>query len=180
MDLLRRVRIALAAGLALALTPLQAAPASPNEYALKAVFLYNFCRFIDWPQAAFNSRDEPLIIGIIGNDPFGPLLAEAVAGENYHGRPIQIEHYRRSREIRHCHLLFVGQSKMDQLDQIIAAVAGKNVVTIGETEAFLDRGGMIALSAERNRVRLRINSSALRNARLNVSSKLLQVADIRS
>ena len=180
MEFLRRARIALATLGVVALVPLQAAPPSPNEYALKAVFLYNFCRFIDWPEAAFDSRNEPFIIGIVGDDPFGSLLNEAIAGEYYRGRPIRIEHYRSAREIRRCHLLFVSQSHIDQLDQIISLVAGKNVVTVGETELFLDHGGMIALTAEQNRVRLRINSAALRAARLNVSSKLLQIADIRS
>lgn len=159
--------------------PLTAAPASPNEYALKSVFLYNFCRFIDWPSYAFASPNEPLIIGVVGEDPFGPLLQEAVGGETYHNRPIQIVHFRGPKDIRHCHLLFVSRSASDHLEAILAAVAGKNVVTVGETEDFLDRGGMIALTAERNRVRLRINPTALRATNLDVSSKLLRVADVR-
>lgn len=73
----------------------------------------------------------------------------------------------------------MGQTNAELYDQILAAVAGRHVVTVGETDNFLDHGGMIALTAEQNRVRLRINSAALRATRLNVSSKLLQVADIR-
>jgi hypothetical protein len=166
--------------LVLGFLPLAAGPPSPNEYALKAVFLYNFVRFIDWPESAFASSAAPLVIGIVGEDPFGSLLGEAIAGETYHGRPIQIEHYNGGRDLRRCHILFVSQSAAAQLPQILGAVAGKNVVTVGETDYFLNRGGMIALTAGQNRVRLRINSTALRNARLNVSSKLLQVAEIRS
>ena len=180
MEFLRRLHSVVGVFLALGFSPLEATPPSPNEYALKAVFLYNFVRFIDWPDSAFNTRNAPLVIGIVGEDPFGFMLNEAIAGENYHGRPIQIEHFAGSRDIRRCHLLFVNQSNADQIPQILQAVAGKNVVTVGETNYFLDQGGMIALTAEQNRVRLRINSAALRNARLNVSSKLLQVADIRS
>lgn len=179
MEFLSRLRALLALFLVVALTPLGAAP-SPNEYALKAVFLYNFCRFIEWPDSAFPSRSGPLVIGVVGADPFGQMLEEAIAGETYHGRPIQIAHFSSPRQIRPCHLLFVSEANAGQLDQILAAVAGMNVVTVGETETFLDRGGMIALIAEQNRVRLRINSTALRTKRLNVSSKLLQVADIRS
>ena len=151
-----------------------------NEYALKSVFLYNFCHFIEWPDSAFNSPNEPLIIGIVGEDPFGTLLKEAVEGETYHNRPIRIEHYRGPRDIKHCHLLFVGRSEAARLDTILAAVSDKSVVTVGETEDFLERGGMIALPAERNRVRLRINPTALRAASLEVSSKLLRVADVKS
>lgn len=180
MELLARSRLIVFVVLALAWTPLQAAPPSPNEYSLKAVFLYNFCRFVDWPPVAFHSPDDPLVIGIIGPDPFGTLLEEAIAGENYRGRPIRIEHYRSAREIRQCHLLFVSQRDEAQIDGILAAVAGRNILTVGETETFLDHGGMIALTAEQNRVRLRINPTALRATKLNVSSKLLQVAEIRS
>jgi YfiR/HmsC-like len=167
--------------LALAAAPLHAArPAPPNEYALKSVFLYNFCRFIEWPESAFSSPNDPLIIGIVGEDPFGTFLKGAVEGETYHGRPIQIEHYRSPREIKRCHILFIGRSETARLDAILEAVAGKSVLTVGETEDFLERGGMIALPADRNRVRLRINPTTLRQATLEVSSKLLRLADDRS
>src|SRR3954453_16280369 len=71
----------------------------PNEYAVRSVFLYNFCHFIEWPQSAFTAPDDPLVIAIIGDDPFGGLLAEAVRGESYHSHPIRIEHYRSAKEI---------------------------------------------------------------------------------
>jgi hypothetical protein len=176
MELLKRSAV-IAVLLALSGSPLQTATFS-NEYALKSVFLYNFCHFIDWPEAAFGSPQEPLIIGIVGPDPFGSLLKEAVEGEKYHNRPIQIEQYRGPGDIRHCHLLFVSQTESGRLDQILAKVSGQPVVTVGETDDFLRRGGMIALTAERNRVRLRMNPSPLRDARLAVSSKLLRVADL--
>jgi hypothetical protein len=179
MGILNRLRILLAALLLALLVPIQAAPPSPNEYAVKAVFVYNFSRFIDWPRQAFESAGEPFIIGIVGEDPFGPLLAEAIQGEFYRGRPIQIRHFRGPGDIGRCHLLFISQANAANLDAILASVAGRNVLTVGETEAFLDRGGMIALIAEQNRVRLRINPASLRTVNLSVSSKLLQVADIR-
>lgn len=167
--------------LALAATPLRIASAGPpDEYALKSVFLYNFCHFIEWPESAFSSPNDPLVIGIVGEDPFGAFLKEAVEGETYHGRPIQIDHYRSPREIRRCHILFVGRSETGRVGAILGAVAGKSVVTVGETEDFLERGGMIALPADRNRVRLRVNPTALREASLEVSSKLLRLADARS
>ncbi|HEX8280176.1 MAG TPA: YfiR family protein [Chthoniobacterales bacterium] len=153
-------------------------PAAPNEYALKSVFLYNFCRFIDWPAAAFSGPNEPIVIGVLGDDPFGPLLDEAVQGETFRGRAIRIEHYRAVREIGRCHLLFVSQSESGRLNEILSAVAGRSSVTVGESESFIENGGMIALAADRNRVRLLINPDTLRAARLDVSSKLLRVAEI--
>jgi hypothetical protein len=175
----RTSTIAATALLALLLAPLLAAAPAQSEYALKSAFLYNFCRFIDWPDSAFVSPNEPLIIGIVGDDPFGPLLNEAVKGKKYHNRPIRIDHFRASGDIRRCHLLFVSHANAGRLDPILAAVAGKSVLTVGETEDFLNRGGMIALRAEQNRVRLRISAGALRSANLVVSSKLLRVAEIK-
>src|SRR4051794_39959803 len=161
MELLKVKAMAVAALLAaVACLPSAAAPALPNEYALKSVFLYNFCHFIEWPESAFNSPNEPLVIGIVGEDPFGSLLKEAVQGETYHGRPIQIEHYRSARDLKHCHLLFVGRAETPQIAAILEAVGANSVVTVGETDDFLERGGMITLPAERNRVRLRINPTA--------------------
>ena len=179
MDLLKRTRRAAVALLlcAAAACSALAAPA-PNEYALKSVFLYNFCRFIDWPDAAFAGPNDPIVIGVLGDDPFGSLLDEAVQGESFRGRQIRIDHYRNVRDIGRCHLLFVAISETPRLNEILSAVAGRSIVTVGETEAFIERGGMIGLVADRNRVRLLVNPDTLRAARLDVSSKLLRVAEI--
>jgi hypothetical protein len=179
MDLLRQVRSIVAALLLAAVGSASTATAAvPNEYALKSVFLYNFCRFIDWPEIAFDSPSEALVIGVLGDDPFGAMLVEAVQGERFHGRPIQIEYYRSPREVGRCHLLFVTGGETARMNEVLAATAGKSIVTVGESEVFMQRGGMIALAADRNRVRLLINPDALRAAKLDVSSKLLRVAEI--
>jgi hypothetical protein len=180
MAFLRIIRnsLALLAALALAVPSLRTAQAQGQEYALKAVFLYNFCRFIEWPEHAFASRDEPIIIGVLGQDPFGPLLEQTVQGESVRGRRIVVERYRRASEIR-SHVLFVSAEDESRLPEVLAAIGNQSVVTVGETESFLDRGGMIALTAEANRVRLRINPTRLRAANLVASSKLLRVAEIR-
>jgi hypothetical protein len=178
MELLRRIRLTIVTLLVAASLSSYAATGAPNEYALKSVFLYNFCRFIDWPDFVFPGPNDPLIIGVLGDDPFGPMLEEAVAGESYHGRSIRIEHYHSPREVSRCQLLFVSASENGRIPEIIGAVAGKSIVTVGESESFIERGGMIALVADHNRVRLLINPSALRAARLDASSKLLRVAEI--
>ncbi len=182
MAFLRTTLVAIAS-LTVALIPQSASAQSQvqpkGEYALKAVFLYNFCRFIDWPRSAFASPNEPIIIGVVGDDPFGSLLKEAVQGETSRGRAIQIEHYNKAEAIGHCHLLFVSLSESGRTEKILSAVSGKSVVTVGETDAFLDRGGMIALTADKNHVRLHINPSLLRAASLDVSSKLLRVAEVK-
>ena len=177
---LKRTRtIAATTLLALLLAPLLVAAPAQGDYALKSAFLYNFCRFIEWPDSAFASPNEPFIIGIAGDDPFGSLLNEAVKGKKYHNRPIRIDHFRGPGDIRRCHLLFVSHANAGRLVPILVAVAGKSVLTVGETEDFFNRGGMITLTAEQNRVRLRINTAVLHSANLVVSSKLLRVAEIK-
>ncbi len=161
-------------------TPHTYATPQRNEYAVKSVFLYNFCKFMEWPRSTFSSANDPLVIGVFGDDPFGPLLNEAVAGESYHGHPITIEHYRDTREIKRCHLLFVTQAESGRLSEILAALGGKSTVTVGETTDFLENGGMISLTTERNRVRLQVNPAALRAANIDVSAKLLRIAEKKS
>jgi hypothetical protein len=182
MEFLRRLRLFFALPLALALVLASVSPAGaapPVEYSLKAVFLYNFVRFVDWPESVFTSPEDPFVIGIVGQDPFGSLLYEAIAGETYHGRPITIAHFAGPREIGHCHLLFIPHENRARVDEILAKVRDQNVLTVGESETFLDHGGMIALTTEQSRVHVRINAAALRNTALGVSSRLLQVAQIR-
>lgn len=171
--------ILLLAAMLLAHAPAAMSQRGGEEYALKAVFLYNFCRFIEWPDRAFASPDAPLVIGLIGEDPFGSLLEETVKGESVRGRRIRVERYRRVSEIGACHLLFVAGAEAARADETVAAVAGRSVLTVGETETFLEQGGMIALIADRSRVRLRVSPARLRAANLAASSKLLRVAEIR-
>lgn len=180
LEPLKRTKtIAATISLALLLAPHQIAAPAQSVYALKAAFLYNLCRFVDWPDSAFASPNEPLIIGIAGDDPFGSLLSETIKGKKYNSRPIRIDHFRAPGEIKHCHLLFISRANARRFHPILAAVAGKSVLTVSETEDFLTRGGMIALTTEQNSVHLRINRAALQAANLIVSSKLFRVAEIK-
>ena len=176
----RKTRAALALA-ALLLLPAWHVVAQTNprqEYALKAVFLYNFCRFIEWPERAFTSAEDPMVIAVVGEDPFGRILDETVKGEVVKGRRIRVERYRRPSDVGRCHILFVAGSDNSQATAVLAAVADQSVLTVGEADTFLQQGGMIALTAEQNRVRLRISPARLRAANLVASSKLLRVAEI--
>ena len=128
-----------------------------REYSLKAVFLYNFCQFVDWPPGAFPSNNAPVVIGVYGGNPFGTLLHQTVAGEVVRGRRIEVRFLSRPEYARGCQIVFVTRSGMSAVPQILAAVQGQHVVTVGENEEFLDLGGMVALTESNNRVRLRIN-----------------------
>ena len=147
-----------------------------REYAVKAVFLLNFCQFTTWPQTSFASPKSPIVIGVLGADPFGNLLEEAVAGESADGRSIRLARLRSVEEARHCHVVFVPRAAMGSANALIQSVRGRSVLTVGEAEEFLAAGGMISLAAESGKIRLKMNLPAVRSAALIVSSKLLRLA----
>jgi hypothetical protein len=158
-----------------------AAPAPPSrEYETKAVLLLNLARFVEWPDSAFKASDSPLVIGILGQDPFGSTLDEAVAGEQVNGRKIVIERLPRGGVIRPCHLLFVCNNERPRVERTLAALKGQPVLTVSELEGFATSlGGMIRIYTNaQNKVRLQVDLQAARAEKLRVSSKLLQVAEV--
>jgi len=149
-----------------------------REYQLKAVFLCRFTQFTEWPQAAFPTADAPIVIGILGKDPFGEYLDSAVRNERVHNRPLTIQRYQRSEDAKNCHLVFISASEGGQLQKCLVDLKGRSILTVGEMEGFALRGGMIELFTERNRVRFRVNLVAAKAANLRISSKLLELAEV--
>jgi hypothetical protein len=149
------------------------------EYQVKAVFLFNFAQFVDWPAKAFPEPQAPMIIGVLGNDPFGAYLDETVRGEKVNGRQLVVQRYRRVGEIKNCHVLFISQSETDRLEQILTSLKGRNILTVGDTDDFTAHGGMIRLFNEKNKIRMGINLEAVRAANLTISAKLLRVAELK-
>jgi hypothetical protein len=156
------------------------AGAPAQEYEIKAVFLYNFAQFVQWPPDAFADKSAPLVIGILGNDPFGSYMDEAVRGETVNGRPFVVRRFGREEEVDGCHILFISRSESGRLDQILDKLKGKSVLTVGDMDDFSHYGGMIRFVTENNKVRLRINVEAAKSAGLKISSKLLRPAEIVS
>jgi hypothetical protein len=156
----------------------QAQPAAPLEYGIKAVFLFNFARFVAWPPAAFADAQAPLVIGVLGDDPFGDTLDEAARAENVNGHPLVVRRFHAVEDIGACQILFISRSETRRLDEILAALRGRSVLTVGDMDDFARRGGMIRFVTENNRVRLRINLEAAQAAHLTLSSKLLRPAEI--
>jgi hypothetical protein len=147
-----------------------------KEYQVKAAFLYNFSQFIEWPPRALPGQ-SPLVIGVLGSNPFGNYLEEIVRGERVGYHPLVVLRFRQVSEIQYCHILFVSQSEANQLDQILAYVRGRNILTVGDIENFAVRGGMIRFVTENNKIRFKINLAAARGANLTISSKLLRAAE---
>lgn len=149
-----------------------------REYQLKAAFLYNFCQFVDWPDDAFSKSDDPIILGILGNNPFGTYLEETVKGEKIGTHPVEVRYYKNAEEVSECHLLFIAINDLQESSSVIAALKGKSILTISDQPGFLKHQGMIRFTNQENKIRFEINVEATKAAGLEVSSKLLRLADI--
>jgi hypothetical protein len=147
------------------------------ESEVEAVFLFNFTQFVDWPPGAFTDATQPLVIGVLGEDPFGAYLDEIVRGEKVNNRILVVRRFRREEDIVACHILFISQSESKGLDQILARLRDRSVLTVSNIDDFGRRGGMVRFVVEHNRVRLRINAETAKAAGLTLSSKLLRIAE---
>lgn len=154
----------------------QTVQASVSE--VQAVFLFNFAQFVDWPAEAFPGPQTPLVIGILGKDPFGGFLDETVRGETVRGRTFRIDRYRRVEEVKDCQILFISRSETKRLDGILAALKGRPILTVSNGEDFDRAGGIIRFILDESRIRLSIDLEAAQAARLTFSSKLLRSAAI--
>jgi hypothetical protein len=171
----RRLGLILFAALFSTQAPAASAPGfEPREYQIKAVFLFNFAQFVEWPQAAFADARSPFVVAILGDDPFGTALEETVRGERLNGRSLAVIRSSRIEDIVGCHILFISRSEAGRLEEILSALKGRSILTVSDIEGFSRQGGMIQFVTENNKVRLRINNDAARSAGLTISSKLLR------
>jgi len=146
------------------------------EYQLKAAFILNFARYIEWPPTAFASRGQPLVIGIVGKDPFGPNIERIVAGKNIDGHPVVVKRVNTTSP-GDCHVVFIAASEKDRIAELLQPVRGSPVLTIGDTEGFNEAGGIIYLKKKQDMIRFEINLAAAEASGLKISSKLLKLAD---
>jgi hypothetical protein len=148
---------------------------SAGEYQIKAVFLYNFTKFVEWPATAFASNDAPLVIAVLGDDPFGPVLDEAIRNEVVRHHPLKVVRIRRGEPVPDCQILFICRSEKDRLEPILKQVHGKPVLTVADFAQAAERGASINLVVT-DRVKMEINPAAVAAAHLEISSKLLNIA----
>ena len=154
--------------------PHRAGAQTPLEYEVKAAFLLNFTKFIEWPQGVFAASDSPFTICILGKDPFGQALDQIVAGESVNGRKLEVRRIGQAPEPQACQVVFVASGEKEVRRTLSGLRNG--VLTVGEGENFMREGGMIAFVIENRRVRFDIDQSAAERAGLRLSSKLLSVA----
>ncbi len=160
------------------LTHAQADKVVPSEYQVKAAFIFKFATYVQWPTPA--PAAKPFVIGILGDDPFGSDFEEIVRGQMVQTRPVVIARFRTIEEVTSCDILFISASERDDLRWILAQLREAPVLTIGDLDQFAERGGMIHLTSEGNRIRFNVNVAALKRARLKAASQLLRLATIVS
>lgn len=170
-----------------------AEPVASREYQIKAAFLYNFIKFADWPKEKVPDANTPIIIGILGKDPFqdafGPLQEkEAKDGKvvlqrfegfvelEKAGQKKKDQPHPKSQDIQKCHLLFVCPSESERVSDIIASVKGRNILTVADTQGFLEAGGIINFVTEEKKIRFEINAVAAKQAKIVIRSQLLRLA----
>lgn len=171
MALLRLVLLAV-----LFLLPAAAAAQAP-EYDLKAAFLFNFVKFVEWPPHAFASDRAPVNLCVHGRDPFGAILDKVVEGEKVGERSLVVRRPGLD-ELDGCHVLFVSRSEAERMDAVLARIGGKPVLTVADSDGFLQAGGAINFVLEGSKVRFLIDPKAAERNGLRISSRLLRLAMI--
>jgi len=151
------------------------AETSMSEYQVKGLFLLNFAKYVDWP----GDSPGPITIGILGEDHFGDNLKKLVEGKSINGHTIVIRHLSSIEDLDGCSILFVSSSEDSRLDRILVKTGTLPILTVGENESFLDKGGVINFALKEGTIHLEINLKAARQVKLQISSKLLSVADVR-
>jgi hypothetical protein len=159
--------------------PAMAEPPPASEYQIKAAFLYNFAKFIEWPAGAHVADAHAFTVGILGPDPFGPDIA-VIEGKPVKDKPLRVLRGRTLEELKGCQVLFIGALSAAELERSLKSLKAQPVLTVGETEGFARRGGMIQLMTVENKVRFEINVQTAEQAGLKISSHLLRLAKIVS
>jgi hypothetical protein len=149
-----------------------------GEYQVKAAFLYNFAKFVEWPPSSFSDVSAPLQICVLGRDPFGEELHNLTAAKTVNGRKLEVDSVVDLQHARSCHILFIASSVKMSMQQIVEGLRGASVLTVGDSKGFTEQGGMINFVLENDRVQFEVNRKAADQAGLKISSKLLSVAKV--
>jgi len=148
----------------------------PNEYQVKATYLYNFGRFVKWPETVPAGKGDSFSVCVIGQDPFGSILDSTLAGEALDGKPVVLRRLSKPQDAGECRILFISTTEEKHLKEILIALDESGVLTVSDMPSFTKRGGMIQFILEGDRVRFEINLASAENAKLVLSSELLKVA----
>jgi hypothetical protein len=160
------------------LSSTQAQSPTAGEYQVKAAFLFNFAKFVEWPASSFSDASAPLRICVLGRDPFGEALLNITKDKTVNGRRLEVDQGMDLQAARTCHILFIASSERTRLKQIFEGLRGSDALTVGDTKGFVEQGGMINFVLEHDRVQFEVNRKAAEESGLKISSKLLIVAKL--
>jgi hypothetical protein len=144
-----------------------------TEYQLKALYLFNFAKFVEWPESAFSNPGAPLVIGVLGENPFGDLLETTVQGKALNRHPLEVREIRAPNEVTNCHILFISGSEKKHLPEILKGLQNTPILTVSEMDRFTENGGMINFVWVDKKVHFQINDPVAKAAGLKIGSKLL-------
>jgi hypothetical protein len=149
-----------------------------KEYQIKAAFLFHFAQFVEWPSADSTNTDDPFVIGVLGENPFGSALDEIVKGETIANRKIVVQYSRSADDLKNCQIVFVCKSENTRLPRILEKLNDKNLLSVGECEGFAQRGGVINFYLENGKLHFEINPDAAEREKLKISAQLFRLGKI--
>ena len=164
--------LVIAVGAAVATPRARAQSAVPEDEA-KAAFLYNFAKFVEWPDAAF-AGSNAFVVGVVGDDAFAAVVERVLHGKVVRDRPLTVRRVTRAADLGGCHVLFIGDGR--QLGDVLQALAARPILTVGAREEFAPQGGMIGFLVDNQRLRFEVNLDPAARANLRISSQLLKLA----
>jgi len=148
-----------------------------TEYELKAGFLYNFAKYVEWPAASFEKADSPIRIGVVGADPFGAVLDRTLKDRTAQERKFEIVRFTEPEDLQSCHILFIPRTEKRR-DDITRKIEGWATLTVGESAGFAATGGIVNILIEKEKPRLEINPEAAELAKLKIQARLLKLATL--
>jgi len=154
--------------------------AAPTEFQVKAAFLINFPKYVDWPANAFAETNSPIIVAIFGDDNIANEVQNMIgSGRTIGGHPLRLKRFAKEEEIQgDCHILFIGAAERQRIPAILEKIRREKILTVSETDDFLNQDGVINLARQGRKIRLQVNLIAAENAQLKISSRLLVAADV--
>lgn len=151
---------------------------APTIPQVQAAFLFNFAKFVTWPNEAFQHSGDTLIIGVLGEDPFGAILEETIRDKTVMGKKLAVKRFASIQEAAHSHILFLSASEESHLSHMMTALEKTNILTVSDLEQFAEHGGMVAFTMEDQKVRFNVNLGAVERSGLKMGSQLLKLARI--
>ncbi|HEX5229385.1 MAG TPA: YfiR family protein [Bryobacteraceae bacterium] len=149
-----------------------------EEYRLKAAFISKFAGFVDWPPQVWKNAADPIVICVLGENPFGSALDQAISGRTAHDHKLAVRYAANPKQCAACQIVFISSSERNHFRSVLKGIPPSGVLTVSDADNFTDDGGMIDLPLESDRVRIVINIDAAEQAGLHISSKLLSLARI--